>query len=101
MKNLAIVLLSVWLIVTGLMSLVSVSFPSSDIIMALLAIVTGIVFLLDLRGRRLSANLGMLLLGIWLIATGLLPLLAVNVPYGGVILAVLAVVTGILLLLRR
>jgi hypothetical protein len=52
----------------------------------------------SLAGR----NLGMTLLGLWLILTGLLPLLNMRVSatvYTG--LAVLAVVAGILILLRR
>ena len=47
-------------------------------------------------------NLGMTLLGLWLILTGLLPLLnmrlSANVTIG---LAVLGIVAGILILLRR
>jgi hypothetical protein len=49
-----------------------------------------------------SRNLGMLLLGIWLILTGLLPLLNMRVsPTVSMVMAVLAVVAGILILLRR
>jgi len=47
-------------------------------------------------------NLGMLLLGLWLILTGLLPLLNVKVSSTVTTgLAVLGIVAGILLLLRR
>ncbi len=49
-----------------------------------------------------SRNLGMLLLGIWLILTGLLPLLKVSVSSTVTMaMAVLAIVAGILILLRR
>ena len=49
-----------------------------------------------------SRNLGMLLLGIWLILTGLLPLLNVSVsPTVNMVLAVLAILAGLLILLRR
>ena len=49
-----------------------------------------------------SRNLGMLLLGIWLILTGLLPLLSVRVsPTVNMVLAVLAILAGLLILLRR
>jgi hypothetical protein len=49
-----------------------------------------------------SRNLGMLLLGIWLILTGLLPLLNVRVsPTVTMVLAVLAILAGLLILLRR
>lgn len=55
------------------------------------------------RTNSLSGmNLGMLLLGLWLILTGLLPLLSVKlsstVTTG---IAVLGIVAGILILLKR
>ena len=47
-------------------------------------------------------NLGLVLLGIWLILTGLLPLLSVRVSSTITsVLAVLAVAAGLLILLRR
>jgi hypothetical protein len=47
-------------------------------------------------------NVGLLLLGIWLILTGLLPLLNVRLSSTMLTaLAVLAIVAGILILLRR
>jgi hypothetical protein len=52
----------------------------------------------NLAGR----NLGMLLLGLWLILTGLLPLL--NMKLSSTVttgLALLGIVAGILILLRR
>jgi hypothetical protein len=47
-------------------------------------------------------SLGMLLLGLWLILTGLLPLLNMKVSSGVTTgLAILGIVAGILILLRR
>lgn len=47
-------------------------------------------------------NLGMLLLGIWLILTGLLPLLSMKVSSTVTMgLAILGIVAGLLILLRR
>jgi hypothetical protein len=52
----------------------------------------------NLAGR----NLGMLLLGLWLILTGLLPLLNMKLsPTVMTGLAVLGIVAGILILLKR
>ena len=48
-----------------------------------------------------SKNLGMLLLGIWLIATGVLVFVPITFAYTGQVLAVLAIVAGILILLGR
>ena len=48
-----------------------------------------------------TKNLGLLLLGIWLILTGLLPFVHVNYANLGSIFSVLAVAAGILILLGR
>lgn len=48
-----------------------------------------------------TKNLGMLLLGIWLIITGLLPFLHITFANMGMILSVLAVAAGSLILLDR
>jgi hypothetical protein len=45
--------------------------------------------------------LGMLLLAIWLMATGLVPLLKVSFAHSSTILNVLAVAAGILILVGR
>src|SRR5262249_34430800 len=58
----------------------------------------------QLRGdwaMRLPANLGMMLLAIWLIAEGAVHLLNISLPESGRLLNVLAIVAGILLLLKR
>lgn len=99
--NLGIILLSIWLILTGLLPLLNINFPASGTILALLAVAAGVLLLLPLRRSRLSKNLGMLLLGVWLILTGLLSLLNFTFPASGTILALLAVAAGVLLLLRR
>ena len=48
-----------------------------------------------------TKGLGRLLLGIWLIANGLLPFLTIRIPNQGVILAILAVAAGILIIVDR
>jgi hypothetical protein len=44
---------------------------------------------------------GTLLLGIWLILTGLVSLTSFHFPYLGVIMALLALIAGLLLLIGR
>jgi len=46
-----------------------------------------------------TKNLGMTLLGIWLIVTGVSPFLTFTIPYRGVVMAILALAAGILILL--
>ena len=50
---------------------------------------------------KLTKKLGMLLLGIWLIVTGLLQVVSIQIPAIGTILALLAIAAGVLILLDR
>ena len=50
---------------------------------------------------RSSRRWGMILLGVWLIAVNLLPLVNVSIPWGGTALAVLGIAAGILVLMER
>ena len=50
---------------------------------------------------RPTRNLGMLLLGVWLILTGLIPLLNLASDGLGTLLAVLALAAGALILIGR
>ncbi len=48
---------------------------------------------------RLTKNLGMLLLAIWLLVTGVMQLVSIPIP--GVLLALLAIASGVAILIGR
>jgi len=50
---------------------------------------------------NLPKNLGILLLGIWLIIEGLIQLLSLSFSGLGVLMAIFAIVIGILLIIQR
>ena len=50
---------------------------------------------------RLTRNLGMLLLAIWLLLSGLIPLLNLSFSGAGTLMAILAIAAGALILLGR
>ena len=50
---------------------------------------------------KLTTNLGMLLLGLWLILSGLIPLLSLSFSGLGTLMAVLALAAGVLILVGR
>lgn len=54
-----------------------------------------------MRNMKLTQNLGMLLLAIWLILTGLIALLSFSFQGLGLIMALLAVAAGVLILIGR
>ena len=49
----------------------------------------------------MSKKLGMQLLGIWLILTGVLQVVSISIPFIGIIMAVLAIAAGVLLLFGK
>ena len=52
-------------------------------------------------GMKVTANLGLRLLGVWLVLDGVLPLVGLRIPNSGILLTVLAVVAGVLLIIDR
>lgn len=115
-------LLSIWLIATGLLILAKISFADQPVIMAVLGVAAGILILLTDasftrvnqynsiahrlrrsvdRRRGIAVSLGWLLLAIWLIVEGALVVLKVGFPESGVMMAVVALAAGVLILLRR
>jgi len=50
---------------------------------------------------KITKNIGMLLLGIWLITTGLIPLLNLSFSGLGTIMAILAIAAGALIIVGR
>lgn len=50
---------------------------------------------------KVTRNLGMLLLGIWLILSGLIPLLSLSFAGLGTLMAILAIAAGALILVGR
>jgi hypothetical protein len=55
----------------------------------------------EMKKLGLTKNLGMILLGIWLIMTGLIPLLHFNFQGLSLIMAISAIAAGVLILLGR
>ena len=101
MKTVVNILLGVWLVLTGLSHLGGVQFSNSGVILAVLGIVTGILFFFADSGEKLAAQIGSILLGLWLVLGGLASLFHVRFAGSGIILAVLAVAAGIMVMIGR
>ncbi len=99
-EKLGTFLLALWLILTGLVTLTNLNIPSGQTVLAIIAIVAGILIFLEIRAAP-TKNLGRLLLAIYLVLLGIIPLLAISFPASGTVLAVLALAAGVLLLLGR
>jgi len=93
-------LLAVWLILTSLVPLLNLNIPSGDMILALIGIVAGVLIILEIREQP-TKNIGRLLVSIYLILVGIFVLLSVTFPAKEIVLAVVALVAGVILLLGR
>ena len=101
MKKWGNILLGVWLIVTGLISLADLSFRGSYAIQALLAVAAGALLILADWKVKLSGRIADIILGIWLVVMGLIPLLDIRFRESHTVLGLLALGAGVLVLLRR
>ena len=100
-RNWGLLLLSIWLIATGLLPLLKISLPHEATILAVLALAAGILLLIGASGTRMVSHLSALLLSIWLLVQGAIQLLQVSFPQMGLVMAVLAVAAGALMLVGR
>ena len=55
----------------------------------------------EVNNMKRNKKFGMILLGIWIIVTGLLQLVNIPIPFIGIVLGVLAIITGLLILFDR
>ena len=93
-------LLALWLILGGLVLLNIINFPMSETILAVIALVAGVLIILEIRETP-TKNLGRLLLAIFLVLMGMLQLLGVQFAAKDTVMGIFAIVTGALLLLGR
>lgn len=101
MQNLAMVLLAAWLILTGLASLLNIRLPYLDLVLPLLAVAAGVLLLVGGRRVKLGGRAAITLLAVYLVVSGALSLLAIQIPAAGLLAGALAIASGVLLLLKR
>lgn len=96
-ESIGMLLLGIWLILFGLLVITGIKIPIN--LIYLLAIITGILLLVS--KARISGSIGVILLGIWLVLKGLLPFINIEIPQVSIILSLLAICTGIFIILKR
>ena len=76
-QRIALIILSVWLIATGLLSVAGIGLSGSGLTLSVLSIAAGVLILV--QGDSWAPRTGMLLLGAWLLLTGLLTVVNVRI----------------------
>ncbi len=100
-SSIGIIVLALWLIVQGIVDLFQINIPSLTFILPIIAILSGVLLMLRARDPKTVINLGYLLLSVWLILTGLLPLFGISSAQLVIVMAVLGAVAGVLLLVGQ
>ena len=100
MKHSGLFLLALWLITDAVLDLTKLHFPYQKLVMPGLALSSGIVLLLSVIKSRFG-DIGLLLLSIWLILHSCIKLFHVTFLYSDMTLAILAIVSGLFLIIRK
>jgi hypothetical protein len=100
-NSIGMFVLAIWLVAQGLISLFRVNNPTVLLALPILAILSGVLLLLRIRDSKPAVNLGFLLLSVWLILTGVVPLLNAGSLEISLVLAVLGLAAGILILVGQ
>ena len=95
-RNPGAILLGIYLVLSGLASLVSLRFTGIDLVIAAVAAAAGVLFLFG-RGW-MPTGLGRWLLAVYLLLIGLSALLSFNFKGFGIIRNLLAMAAGLLIL---
>jgi hypothetical protein len=93
------ILLAIWLILSSLVSLFHINLQNIAIILPLLSLIAGILIFIGGLNNKFKNNLGGLFLSIWLIIEGLQSF--VHIGNVNMVLAILAIVAGILMLIKK
>ena len=96
-----LLLLGIWLIITGLVALLGITLPGLGLVLNILALVAGLLLMLGWRGRSRASWAALVLLGLWLVLSSLFSLLGATFPGSSVVMAILALLAGLLILLAR
>ncbi len=99
-SKLSYLLPGIWLLATGLIGLINLSFMSMELIMAVLAIAAGAAMLLTLEGSA-AKNIGVILAGVWFLLTGLFGLINFSFDGLGLVMSLLAIAAGVLMVLGK
>lgn len=100
MKQIAFILLGLWLIADATLGLGKWQVAYAKPVLAVIALCSGCLLLVSVIRARFS-EIGLLLLSIWLIINSVINLFHVTFQYAELSMAVLAIVSGLFLLMRK
>ena len=98
-KDTAHLILGVWLLLLSIQTLFHISSTFISRLLPVLAIIVAVLLFLGVI--KLAKGAGTLLLAVWLLLRGLDYFLSLPIPYFGELMSLLALVAGILIIVRK
>jgi hypothetical protein len=92
-------LLCLYMILTGLSTVMGVEIPAAAALLSILAALCGLFFLPAITDYRSFYSLGLFFLGIWLIAGVVVPYMNWDIPAFPIVQALIGILSALLLLL--
>lgn len=100
MKYLGLFIMALWLIAQGILTLTKLHFPYDKIVLSSVALTSGVVLFFHVLKIKLG-DIGLLLLSIWLILRSSMFLLHYSYQFSDMTMAILGIVAGIFLIIRK
>jgi hypothetical protein len=97
--NVGMLILCIWLFIVGILPILGTDFPNSTLALAIIAVVAGLFFLPVIFAERTFYNLGLFLLGLWLILSNSYHIWGFQFPAINVALALLGTLAALLLII--
>ncbi|MGR9116412.1 MAG: hypothetical protein ACU85E_11655 [Gammaproteobacteria bacterium] len=99
MNSIGPLLLAIWLIAHSVIKLLNLKLPYSSVVLPALALSAGILLLWPVI--KLKKGIGWLLLSVWLILSASLELFHFSFWHSGVILAIISLLSGFFIIIRK
>jgi len=97
MKHLNLLLLSLWLIISGVVHLLGIDFSGRDVILAVLGIAAGVLLITSAKSVKAFHKIGNLLLALFLIISGIILIAGLDFNGRVLIMGLLSLAAGIML----
>lgn len=101
LENIGLLVFAIWLIIWALMRLIQLDFSGSQETMLILTATAGILVFISSLLKGGTERIGRVFTGVWLMVFGLFPLIRITFNCHEEILAVLAIVAGVLVLIEK
>lgn len=95
------ILLAIFLILNGVLSIFGILFEQSYLVVGILALIVGVLIIIDNKGKKAKDFLGGFLLALWLLLVGLVSVIGLSFVFLPQIIAIAAIVAAVFIYINH